>query len=133
MERERELAHDAITRSREFGVNPILALSHMEFGESYLDDIDLNNLTESGIGNLFQAIFELKYTRLVAEMSPIISQRLGIKGTGGAPLIEPFEGRTVYKTRVEDAVAIAGSFLAIGLVVGVLAGRRRRQDGKYGI
>jgi uncharacterized protein len=118
VDREKAAARDSIAASREFGVNPILAISHLEFGESHAEEPD---------PSLVEAIIELKYARLVAEMSPVISQRLGSMVGGSVPDIEPFEwgSETVYRTKLEDVVAVAAVFLAIGVAIGLVISRRK--------
>jgi len=136
VDREKGLARDAIARSREYGVNPIVAISHLESGESYAENIDPNSPVLSRIGDLFHAFIELKYARLMAEMSPSITQRLGGEvGKAPTPRITPVSPttETVYRTSVRDAVAIASIFLLLGLAVGLLWGRRGSEKKKYGI
>ncbi len=126
VEREREMARSSISNSREFGVNPILALSHLEFGESFADQVDPDAGPGNRISGLLEALLELRYARLIAEMSPIISDRLGREeGDQEKPVIEPYDGetKTVYKTRIGHLAAAAVVFLAIGLIIGSIAGR----------
>lgn len=133
--KERELARSSIASSRDFGVNPILALSHLESGENYADKVDPKSSASARIDGLMQAYLELKYARLVAEMSPVISARFGVPQGENRPEIVPFNGtmRTVYRTKAQDAVAIAVASVAGGLIAGVLLGRRSGKEARYGM
>jgi len=135
VKKEREQARSAIASSRDFGVNPILALSHLESGENDADKVDASSPASARIDRLMQAYLELKYARLVAEMSPVISSRLGISPEKNPPEILPFTGtiRTVYKTKAADAILIAGASAAGGLVVGTLLGRRGAKKSRHAI
>lgn len=126
VEREKEMATASISYSRDYGVNPILALSHFEFGGWYAEQAAEVTGRGSKIRMLFDALLELRYARLIAEMSPIISARLGGEEIGRKPVIEPFEGTTdvVYRNDIEDLALAGAAFLALGLLVGILLGRR---------
>jgi hypothetical protein len=135
VEKERERAKSSIASSRDFGVNPILALSHLESGENHAGKVDPKSPASIQIDNLLLAYLELKVARLVAEMSPVISARLGVPQADNLPEIVPFNGtiRTVYRTKAQDAVAIAVASVAGGLIAGVLLGRRSGKGSRYGM
>jgi len=133
--KERELTRSSIASSRDFGVNPILALSHLESGENYADKVDPKGAPSTQVDDLMQAYLELKYARLVAEMSPVISARLGVPQGENLPEIVPYNGTTgtVYRTKAQDAAAIAVASVAGGLIVGVLLGRRSGKVSRHGM
>ncbi len=134
VDREREYAIGSISASREFGINPIVALSHLESADTLAKKAE--DSPPSRAKELLQsALIELKNSRLIAEMSPVISQRLGGTPEDRAPpIIKPFDGDGgVDGMRIEDIALVGGAFLSVGLVVGVLVGRRGRQDRIYGV
>ncbi len=136
VEREKELSRSAVAASRDYGVNPILALSHLESAENYERKVEASGPASGQIPMLLQAFLEYKYARLVAEMSPALSARLGDgEGQRTAPRIEPFNPtlRTIYRLRTGDAMVIGIGCLAIGLAVGLLAGRRGGREKRAGI
>jgi len=129
VERERERAVGSIATSRQYGVNPILALSHVENGENYAREAEAMSSPSQSIPELLNALLEFKNARLIAEMSPVISQRLG-EGIGDniPPVLEPYRGETVsggYGST--EMILVATAFLGGGVLIGLYIGRRREQ------
>jgi len=131
VEREKEVAYDSIAASRAYGVNPILALSYYEFGVEYADKAKPGLPLPARVSTLLDALLQLKYARLIAEMSPIMAQRLGspVAGAGGVE-VKPFNRvvkEIVHQPSLGQAAAIASVSIVIGLAIGIVAGRRNER------
>jgi uncharacterized protein len=136
IERERDYALSAVASSRDSGVNPILALSHLESGENWVKLAQPVSSPSAAVEYLENALISFKLARLVAELSPTLSQRLGGEGVDRSPpIVKPFDRESVEGggMGVEEVAVVSAATGLSGLVVGVLVGRRRREKPSYGV
>jgi uncharacterized protein len=136
IERERDYALSAVASSRDSGVNPILALSHLESAENWVKLAEPVSSPSAAIEYLENALISFKLARLVAELSPTLSQRLGGEAVDRSPpIVKPFdrEGAEGSGLGVEEVAVISAATGLSGLAVGVLLGRRGREKPSYGV
>jgi hypothetical protein len=124
IDRERNYAVNSISASRNYGVNPILALAHLENGDNYIKEVQVISSPSQATSTQMLALIEYKIARLIAEMSPVISQRLG-KSTGGkiTPKIESLGD----DNNIFIIILVAVVFLGGGIAIGRRMGRRREK------